>query len=370
MNNFMKIYFDNIIFFLQKSGGGSVYWYELLERFSEIPNDVEYIEQEIFSDDKNIFRKRLKLKKILLEKKYNFNITRYLPLTLKIKEKNPFIFHSSYYRVCKSKNAINVVTVHDFTYEYYIRGIKKWVHYFQKKYAIKHSQGIICISENTKKDLLKFHPWTKDKNIKVIYNGVGSQFYKINEEIFPKLKNNILKNVIKEKYILFVGHRTNYKNFNIVVDTLKIIPNEYKLVVVGEDLNTKEQEMLKSSVGRYYHLKGLSIEELNVLYNKAFCFLYPSSYEGFGIPILESMKTGCPVITTTQSSIPEVAGDAALYINNIKKEEIRDKILLLENLKVRKEIIEKGYKQARKFSWDKTYKEINTFYNTLLKEVK
>ncbi|MGL5780501.1 hypothetical protein, partial [Cetobacterium sp.] len=113
MNNFIKIYFDNIIFFLQKSGGGSVYWYELLERFRKSTNDIEYIEQKIFSKDKNIFRKRLELKNILLEKKYNFNITRYLSLTLKIKEKTPFIFHSSYYRVSKNKNAVNVVTVHD-----------------------------------------------------------------------------------------------------------------------------------------------------------------------------------------------------------------------------------------------------------------
>ena len=116
----------------------------------------------------------------------------------------------------------------------------------------------------------------------------------------------------------------------------------------------------------YFHYQGISAEDLNILYNNAFCLLYPSSYEGFGIPVLEAMRAGCPVVSTNLSSIPEVAGDAGLLVNNIKVEEFVKEIEKLEDNEFRDKIIAKGLEQSKKFSWDRCFEETFEFYKEVV----
>lgn len=348
----MKIYLDNIIFGLQKSGGISVYWKEILNRILKDGNDeIKIIEQE--ENSKNIFRKEIEIpsKKTIYENKLPIWIYQFLPLTTKLEENS--IFHSSYYRVSYSKKVKNIVTVHDFTHEYFFTNHKKFLNYWRKKIAIMKADGIICISENTKKDLLKFHPWAKNKEIRVIYNGVGDEFFPIEE-------------IKKENNILFVGARGNYKNFEIVVNALKELKNYSLIIVGGGKLTDNEKENLEKKIpGRYAHKLGISSENLNLEFNKAFAFMYPSSYEGFGIPILEAMKAGCPVITTNKSSIPEVAGDGALLVDVISEDSFVKGIRQLENKEFKESLIEAGIRQANKFSWDKTYREVKKLYEEI-----
>lgn len=349
----MKLYLDNIIFSSQTSGGISVYWKELLNRIlKDESQELTVIEQE--KNSSNIFRKKIiiPMEKLSYENKFPLSIYKFLPLTKKIEENS--IFHSSYYRVSYSKNVKNIVTVHDFTHEYFFPFHKKILNYWKKKLALMKADGIICISENTKKDLLKFHPWAKNKKIKVIYNGVGDEFFPI-------------ENIEKENIILFIGSRVSYKNFNLAIEILKELP-KYKLIIIGGGkLTNIEIKKLESIIpGRYEQKLRISSEELNREFNRAFCFIYPSSYEGFGIPILESMKAGCPVITTNKSSIPEVAGNAAFLVQNISKENFVDKIIKLENSEIRNRLIKDGIEQANKFSWDRTYEEIRKFYSDSL----
>lgn len=361
----MKLIFDNIIFSLQRSGGGSVYWYELIRRFTHTENDILFLEQKTKS--KNIFRNNLDLKKTFKSSYLPVKINRYLPVKINLKEKT--IFHSSYYRLLLSKRAINVTTIHDFTAEYYLKGIAKKVNYFQKKIAIMQSDGIICISENTKKDLLKFHPKSALKHIEVIYNGVSDSFFKIdnNLKLLEKIDDENVPNIISKCYVLYVGHRTSYKNFNIAVEAVSAISNKYHFVIVGEPLNKIEKLFLEKYFQKndFTVLSGKNNETLNLLYNKAHCLLYPSSYEGFGIPILEAMKAGCPVVTTNKSSIPEVAGDAAIMVDEISATNFKDAINCLSNEEIRFSLIEKGYRQSEKFSWDKTFDGVNNFYQRL-----
>ncbi|MDR2407314.1 MAG: glycosyltransferase family 1 protein, partial [Bacteroidales bacterium] len=158
----MKIIYDDIIYSLQRAGGISLYWAQL----------ETYLEQDIYllysGHEKNIFlpdfkgKKRIKNDILLFERYKN----------VKILENEPFIFHSSYYRYCKDRNAINITTVHDFIYEFFRRDLKSNIHKTQKRKAIKNSMAIICNSENTKKDLILFHPDYKGM-IKVIYLGLS-----------------------------------------------------------------------------------------------------------------------------------------------------------------------------------------------------
>jgi mannosyltransferase len=355
----MKIIFDNIIFSLQETGGGSVYWTELIKRFCEINESITFVEQN--KKERNILRKTINLEgNIVNESKLPLSIIRFLPLLIRIKEKS--IFHSSYYRYSNSYNAINVLTIHDFTTELFMNGIRRNVNYMQKKQALKNADGIICISNNTKNDLLKIHSWIDEKKIKIVYNGVSNDFMPLIRSVDCVLP----KNLNSHTYILYVGHRTKqYKNFDLALKALNRLPKEFILVVVGEPFNKEEFRLINSEnlSNRVILIIKPNINELNILYNYAYCFLYPSSYEGFGIPIIEAMKTGCPVVAVKKSSIPEVAGDAALLVDDACPELFADAIIKINNQK--DEMIKKGFEQAKKFSWDKCFQEVYNFYKEL-----
>ncbi|RII27768.1 MAG: glycosyltransferase family 1 protein [Geobacter sp.] len=354
----MKIFMDNIVFQLQKAGGISVYWAELIKRLVTSDLNTTFIEQSVQSG--NIFRNQLSLdkKQIMYEKGLPLRLLRYLPLQLKIEGMS--VFHSSYYRVCNQKHVVNIVTVHDFIYEYFSSGLKRLVHSSQKKKALEFADGIICVSENTKTDLLKFYPWVDESRIKVIYNGVSADYFPVGSGSAEK---SCFDNILTKKYMLYVGNRSVYKNFKSAVDVISQL-NDYVLVIVGGNtLSSTEEHDLKSRLPhRYYHLKEPDNNELNLLYNNAHCLLYLSSYEGFGIPLVEAMKSGCPVVTTNAASIPEVIGNAGLIVDQNNVRDILEKIDSLDNVLFRNEVIESGYAQASKFSWDKCFDETIGFY--------
>lgn len=358
----MKIVFDNIIYSLQKSGGGSVYWTELLKRFIKSDNELIFFDQK--EPNENIFRKTLDLDKVKKESKWSLAIRRYLPFTEKISGK--YIFHSSYYRYASASNAINVTSIHDFTTEKFRKGLAREVNLLQKKWAVKKAKGVVCISENTKKDLLFFMPNTDENKIRVIYNGVSEDFFNIEYEFNIADKDLRFKQLENEKYLLYVGHRTGYKNFKLAVDAASQFLNQYKLVIVGERFTEEEKKWVESKLGnQYLQLKGLNNENLNHLYNKAYALLYPSSYEGFGIPIIEAMKTKCPVIAFKNSSIPEVAGEAALLYEEENVDSIIHGIQKLQDKDLRDRLKNKGIIQAEKFSWDNTFRQYIEFYKEL-----
>lgn len=351
----INVVLDNIIFSLQKAGGISIYWFELIKIIRN-----RYVVTFYENENINIFRKKIKLN-VCKESLLSNRIIRYLPFLKKIPEKS--IFHSSYYRVSLQKNVVNITTVHDFTYEYYGKGLAKLIHHWQKHFAINNSDGIICVSENTKRDLIKFFPKIDEVKIKVIYNGVSNDFFPL-ENKEGLLEKSFYK-LITKKYVVFVGDRAEYKNFSLVLDAVR--SNKFlDLVVVGgkcfSDTEKKEINVLEE---RVHHFVGISSRDLNILYNNAYCLVYPSSYEGFGIPVIEAMKSGCPVITTRYSSIPEVAGEAGIYIENLSPADINEKLLLIDNISIRNNFIELGFLQAEKFSWENSANETFAFYDKI-----
>lgn len=344
---------DNIIFSLQKSGGISVVWSELLKRLQLNNVNFKCIEYDSIN---NINRNQLNIafEKIKIRKKRLLNISRYL--SPRISCEKAFIFHSSYYRTCSNPKAINITTVHDFTYEYYYTGIKKRVHLWQKYRAIAKSDYIICISENTKHDLLKFLPDINEAKIRVIYNGVSDDYFFIRERENLKFPFDL------GTYVLFVGSREKYKNFELTVKAVAY--SKLKLVIVGAPLLTEEVELLQEELGQsnFIAVGRVSNEELNHLYNGAMALLYPSEYEGFGIPVLEAQRAGCPVIAYNASSIPEVIGDTPLLINILSIESITKCFDILKVKEERENIVYRGIENAKRFTWDRMYEQVIELY--------
>ncbi len=351
----MRLIIDNIIFYWQRSGGISVVWAELIKRLLNDKIKVSFINYD--GVNANHFYNLLKIPDdLILEKERNCGmwLKRYFPVMVKVKD--PFVFHSTYYRICKNKNAINVVTVHDFTYEYFGRGLSKLIHYKTKWSAIKKADYIICISENTKKDLIKFIPSVAADKIKVIYNGVGQSFRQL--DVHNRYNDDTVK------YLLFVGGRDGYKNFKLAVEVSKM--SKMKLYIVGKHLSQVELSDVKRALGdNYIDFGFVDDEKLNELYNKAFALIYPSSYEGFGIPVIEAQKAGCPVLALNKSSIPEVIGDKSMLVNYENAALFNEKIELLKNDRIRENVISNGLMNSRRFSWDKTYLEYMGLYKTI-----
>jgi len=213
----------------------------------------------------NIFRKKLNLKGYPNLGKSPGIVGRFTnPKLSQIKEKN--IFHSSYYRCSRNPAHINVTTVHDFTYEYFRNGIALYAHTNQKRKALAQSEGIICVSENTKKDMLHFFPELHDKTIKVIPHGVGDDFKII--EIKDKSRQEYFDG---KPFLLYVGDRkAEYKNFELAVKASK--ESAYPLAIIGgSPLNEKETFFINSQIKEkdYVHFHGVSNEKLNEFYNLA-----------------------------------------------------------------------------------------------------
>ena len=356
----MRIIFDNIIFQLQTSGGISNYWYQLLMRI----NTVDGTELNLFDDTSktvNVFRKELNLSVYKTLGKSPGIVGRYTnPKLAQIKSKS--IFHSSYYRFSRNPKHINVTTVHDFTYEYFASGIKLYAHTNQKRKALTQSEGIICVSENTKKDMLHFFPELHAKKIKVIPHGVGANFKPI--KITEKKRNQYFQG---RPFLLYVGDRkAEYKNFELAIKASK--QSSYPIAIIGgSPLSEKELFFINSQLPKadYVHFYGVSIQKLNEFYNLAHCLIYPSSYEGFGLPLLEAQKTGCPIIAVNISSIPEVVGASGILIDEISAEEVVKAVLKLADPMFRQEKIKQGITNANRFTWENTFKETISFYKEL-----
>lgn len=307
----IPITFDNIIFSLQRYGGISVVWTELLNRARA---DKDLAVTELDYKDQLPYR--------TLER---YRVPAWTPT-------QPTLFHSSYFRICPHPLATNITTVHDLTYHYYRKGMAKVVHLWEEQRALRHSKAVICVSENTKRDLLNCYPWLDEEQIKVVYNGVGDEFFPI-------------PSVEKKGYLLYVGNRAvEYKRYDVAQEVARL---------TGLEL------MTASNVSR---------EQLNIMYNEALCLLYPSDYEGFGIPILEAQKAGCPVIAQNTSSVPEVIGAAGLMVNhNTAARVAADMAEIVRHLlsQPTQGIIAAGLENAKRFSWDKTYKQMKQIYSQL-----
>jgi len=237
-------------------------------------------------------------------------------------------------------------------------------YYRNIKDSIKESAIIITISEHSKKDILDTFDVGSDK-IYVTYPPITLRSLPTDEEkksIFLK-KYDLLLN----QYILFVGAIEPRKNVGRLIDAYSMIDTDMPLIIAGKKAWLWEDEINGRNFKNVRLLEYVPTEDLRYLYSGAYCFVFPSLYEGFGLPPLEAMTFGCPVITSKVSSLPEVCGDAALYVNPHDIYEIKEKIEdLLNNPKLRHKLSKAGQERAKIFSMENYMKQLYEAYSKVL----
>jgi glycosyltransferase involved in cell wall biosynthesis len=366
----MKILNDHQIFISQKFGGISRYFYELAREF----NDIQDIQSEIpllVSNNYYISDKKLaKYFDFLSNKHFRgknriFNLLNKPNSILKLKKQNFDIFHPTYYDPYFLKSLGNkpfVLTVYDMIHE-------KFSEMFpstdktseQKRLLVEKATKIIAISESTKKDLIELFGTDKSK-IEVVYLG---------NSLFSK-SNNKIGFEIPKKYLLFVGSRGGYKNFTKFINSVSgILKQDKDLFIVcagGGKFNTKENHFLLE-LGIIDQVVQYNFDDSSLakFYKNALAFIFPSLYEGFGIPVLEAFACDCPLICSNTSSLPEIAGEGAYYFDPNKEVSIKNAVLqVLEDLDLRKSLVVKGQERLKDFSWKKTAEQTKKIYESVL----
>ena len=363
----MQILYDGQIYALQNAGGINRYFANLINRLPEnytpaiTTCELRKVNFPQHTNLKTYFYQRFGFKPgricYWLEQSYFQAVNCFNRFSL---------LHPTYYSLL-SRQELNwskypiVLTVYDMIHELFATQIDPTGEQAKiKKKAILSADAIICISENTKQDLLERYSLPEEK-ITVTH---------LASEIDATISYGDEK-VPSQPYFLYVGGRDGYKNFDRLLTAFaktKSIHPEIKLCVVGSAFSQIEQQRiselkLEKSIEHYGYASDRTLAKLH---RCSLAFVYPSLYEGFGIPPLEAMSCGTPVVASNTSSIPEVVGNAGILFNPQSSNDLADILLsIVDNPLKRDRLIEKGYERSKLFSWDKTVAQTLEVYHSV-----
>jgi len=367
----MKILYDHQIFTTQKYGGISRYFYEFIKVLNagkdtqtSIPlwvSNNHYISDKHLIQHVNFFPHKEFRGKYRLMMQWNK-----IAAVREIKKQNFDVFHPTYYDPYFLKYLGQkpfVLTVYDMIHEkFHDLFPQKDRTSHHKKLLVEKASRIIAISHSTKKDLIDIFGIEESK-IDVVYLG---------NSMFPKSNMHPVMS-LPQKYILFVGSRNGYKNFERFLKSVASIL-----------LSDKELCVICAGSGAFSSCELKQIEDLNIssqltqcdvnddtlasLYQNAQLFVFPSLYEGFGIPVLESFACDCPLVCSNTSSLPEIAGDGACYFNPYSEESMQSAIFkVLNDENLRDHLVLNGKERLRNFSWEETAMQTQKIYENVLK---
>ncbi|MES2518748.1 MAG: glycosyltransferase family 1 protein [Bacteroidota bacterium] len=366
----MKILYDHQAFTGQRYGGVARYFHDLMESLSKMDVDIRLSLQ--FSNNEY-------LKSSSVRKPRQFrNIFGFMPTNMLVSRTNRFnsiyqiqrgnfdVFHPTFFHNYFLQHIGKkpfVLTYHDcikerFNLQHIDNSSKE-----QKQELLNRASKIIAVSENTKADLLEFYDIAAEK-IEVVYHSTIFRNHQL-------IHNSHLKT--PDNYLLYVGARNDYKNFDGLLKSLvKVFRKhpEITLLCAGGGNFTESETKLIQKLGIEKHVSHLNFHSDNTLYElykRAIAFVYPSFYEGFGIPILEAFACGCPVVLSNRSCFPEVAQNAALYFDPDNKDDISDKLsAIISDSSLRKTLTDNGFIRQDDFSAEKNAKQTLAVYKSVM----
>lgn len=367
----MKIAYDYQIFSIQRYGGISRYFFELANHLTGsddgmiecLINSPLYVNKYLRFSNHHLKINGISAPTIPKTERIRSSINRRLS-QLAFKRWHPDIFHETYYspKSVSPPGSRIVVTVYDMIHELYPEFFPlsdRTKEY--KKIAVERADHIICISDNTRNDLVRILGVSRNK-ISVVHLGFELAHNKV-----AKLPEQ------KRPFLLYVGSRNGYKNFKGLLyayASRSELRDKYDLVIFGGgSLKQHEVEMIQSLHLPFEQIRQLSGDDgvLEGLYKQAAMFVYPSLYEGFGIPPLEAMSFSCPVACSNTSSMPEVVGDAAIQFDPSDTESIADALVnLSSDLALQRSLIDCGRLRVGSFSWHQCAMQTLDVYKALL----
>jgi len=383
----VKILYDHQIFTTQKFGGISRYFTQII---SNLPNNIlpeisieysdnvylktlsEYNHLPGMNDNFNIFffgisfrgkRRIYNLLRDINPDKYPDSWTANIQKSIYCLKKQDFdVFHPTYYDDYFLEYIGNkpfVLTIHDMIHELYPELLNDSSLSMRKKKLAEKAAYIIAVSENTKKDIINILNIPEEK-ITVVYHAS------------PLLKNQVKIQRLPSKYFLFVGARNAYKNFAFFVYAIAPVLKEQRdihVVCTGNKFNQDEIQIFKDlDVEANFTNVFVDEDEWFEIYNNAIALIFPSYYEGFGIPILEAFEASCPVLLSNSSCFFEIAQDAAVYFSPKNIKQLRKQIkAIIDNSILRQDLIYKGKSRVLDFTWQKSANQTSEIYNRVLK---
>lgn len=381
----VRVFVDGIIYQMQAHGGISRIFNETLPTISATQPDIEFllrlpldlksVPESLTSAERIRVMHDVDLRPRRFLQHYNdrINYRRWLKF-------DPQIFHTTYYSGCPFPQAKTIVTVYDFIDEHTFDGMSaNWKGFSNhQRQSINSADAVIAISESTKADILKFTD-AEEHKVTAIPLSVGRSF-----SCAPPIEAHEIdafraRYRIEMPYWLYVGTRRVYKNFDRLLRAWAVLTNYYKietqLVVVGSYLgpdaygiDAYQAEFLIQNrlENRIKLLSNVSDTELRTAYSGAQAFVFPSLSEGFGIPQLEAMACGTPLILSDIPVFHEVSADAAMYFDPHDHEELAYIMWRMMNQRVRQEIIAKGAQRLSLFSWEHSAQKMVEVYYSLV----
>ncbi|MBP7671076.1 glycosyltransferase family 4 protein [Candidatus Gracilibacteria bacterium] len=355
----MKIGIDCRIFSSRFTGIGR-YSFELVERFLALGGEHEFVlffNQPEFSE----FAEREGVKKVLVNAKH-YSFAEQTRFWWKLKREKCDVVHFPHFNVPMLYRGKFVVTIHDLILSLFPgKKMTKWYHRLAYnltiKSAVRRARRVIAVSENTRRDIERFLG-VNEKSVAVIYNGVDEQFRMLANGIDAAV---LRKFGIEKRFLLYTGVWRNHKNLPRLIEAFGLLRErglDLQLVITGKS-DPHYPEVLEAAArlsGEVIFTGLVSEEDLVQLHNGAVIFVFPSLYEGFGLPPLEAMACGTPVVASNVSCIPEVCGaENALFFDPLDVVEMADQMeKLYKDADLQAELVARGVKRAAEFSWERT----------------
>ena len=310
------------------------------------------------------------------QKSLQYSVREQLELPLELRREKADLFHAPHYVLPALTPCRSVVTIHDCIHLRFPQYLPNRLGYAYARSALwvatHRSARVFTVSEASKRDILEYFDVPESK-IAVIYNAIDERFSE--EPAADEVMRVKERYQLNDPFILYAGNIKPHKNLERLIEAFHIIRKgelEYvKLLIIGDEIS--KYAALRRTVHRYKlhkHVRFFGFvpdATLAILYRLARVFVFPSLYEGFGLPPLEAMASGTPVITSNVSSLPEVAGDAAMLIDPYETDAIAGAMRrVLMDDRLRDDMRERGLARAREFSWGRSVRRVREIYDEVL----
>jgi glycosyltransferase involved in cell wall biosynthesis len=351
--------------------GIGTYIRNLLRHLSRLDRDTEFV---LFAraEDRDQLAALGENFRSVVETSGNYSVAEQLKIPLAIRREGVTLFHAPHYVLPPLVTCRSVVTIHDCIHLMFPQYLPNRFAYTYARASISlaalRATRVLTVSESSKRDILRFVDTPADK-IDVIYNAYDERFgIEPAEEEVVRVRERYQ---LHDEFVLYAGNVKPHKNLERLIEAFDLVRarglDHLKLVLIGDEISkyaALRRAVHQHQLHKYVRFLGYLPEEtLAVMYRLAGVFVFPSLYEGFGLPPLEAMASGTPVVTSNLSSLPEVAGDAAVLVDPYDPQAIADGIhRVLTDEELRRELRRRGLARARQFSWEQSVRRVREIY--------